>query len=304
MTNINYNNLNLVVIKKPKEKDIDFLRNNYNLHPLVTDELTHPTFHPKIENYRDHSLLIIRFPQFNQSKKEINASEVDFIITKNELILVQYTDFEALEILIKELELEDPKRQEYFETNTSLLLYNILNYLLRSLFPQMDHIIKKVDELEEKILKKKKQEELTLEILVFRKESIDFKRIFGPNIKVIEEIAEKPDPVLGTEMSPYFSDLHSISSRLMGLIIGQAETLSVLQETNETLISNKISTIIKTLTMFSVIVFPLTLFAAIWGMNVENMPLVGHPYDFWILIAMMGAGTLVFITFFKFKKWI
>lgn len=78
----------------------------------------------------------------------------------------------------------------------------------------------------------------------------------------------------------------------------------VLHETNESILSNKLSNIMKILTMFSVIVFPLTLFASIWGMNVENMPLVGHQQDFWVLIGMMGIGTFLMLMIFKMKKWI
>ncbi len=61
----------------------------------------------------------------------------------------------------------------------------------------------------------------------------------------------------------------------------------------------------RTLTVFSVIVFPLTLFAAVFGMNTLNsMPFIDHPYGFWFIIGIMLAATLAMFMFFKKKKWL
>ena len=304
MITINHNNIKLTVIKKPKEKDLKFIKENRGFHPLVTSELTHPTYYPTIENYAGHSLLIVRFPQFNSPKSEISPSEVDFILTKDELILFQYNDFEELDILAKELAAEEPLRNEYFQHDSAFLLYKILNNLLRSLYPQLDHIIKKVEQIEFAIFNRE-QESLVPEISLFRREAIDFKRIIAPNNEIFKELVENPPKdLLSENILPYFQELRTINSRLTALIESQTETLLVLHETNQSILSNKISSIMKVLTMFSVIVFPLTLFASIWGMNVENMPLIGHPRDFWILLAMMGLGTLTMLAVFKVKKWI
>ncbi|MBI2058102.1 MAG: hypothetical protein HYT63_03965 [Candidatus Yanofskybacteria bacterium] len=83
MQKISHNGITLTAFKKPREKEIEFLKSNYNFHPLVIDELAHPTFHPKVENHQDHTLLIVRFPQFERSKSEIKASEVENYLLKN-----------------------------------------------------------------------------------------------------------------------------------------------------------------------------------------------------------------------------
>jgi len=303
MMNINHNNIKLTIIKKPEEKDIKFLKTNYNFHPLVLDELARPTFYPKMENYQDHAFLITRFPQFNRAKDEVQPSEIDFILTKDELIIVQFNGFQELEMLTKELEMEQPRRDEFFRVSSAFLLYKIIDHLLRSLYPQLDHIMKKVDNVEYRLFKGQ-EEKLLPEISLLRREVIDFKRILNPNAKILEEIAENPKEVFGEEISSYFQELFTKNSRLNTLVESQAETLLVIHETNESVLSNKISSIMKVLTMFSVVVFPLTLFAAIWGMNVKYMPLVGQPYDFWILVSLMGVGTIIFLTVFKLKKWI
>ena len=83
------------------------------------------------------------------------------------------------------------------------------------------------------------------------------------------------------------------------------EIVEILNNTNESLYNDQISNIMKTLTIFSVIVFPLTLLAAIFGMNTTNgMPFVDSPHGFWVIIVMMIFGSLGMLYIFEKKKWL
>jgi len=67
----------------------------------------------------------------------------------------------------------------------------------------------------------------------------------------------------------------------------------------------RLNDIMKTLTIFSVIVFPLTLLAAIFGMNTINgMPFINSINGFWMVIIIMLFGSLGMLIFFKKKKWL
>ena len=88
------------------------------------------------------------------------------------------------------------------------------------------------------------------------------------------------------------------------MLDNQNEMIEVLNNTNESLTNNQMNMIMKTLTMFSVIVFPLNLLAAVFGMNTIVTPLVEHPYGFWIIVAMMLLGTTFMLGIFKYKRWI
>ena len=85
----------------------------------------------------------------------------------------------------------------------------------------------------------------------------------------------------------------------------QKEMVEILNNTNESLLNNRLNDIMKTLTIFSVIVFPLTLLAAIFGMNtMEGMPFINNPNGFWIIMAMMMFGCLGMLIIFAKKRWL
>ena len=60
----------------------------------------------------------------------------------------------------------------------------------------------------------------------------------------------------------------------------------------------------KILTIMAFVTFPLSLIAAIFGMNTVYIPIIGTPGDFWIVMGIMGFATFLMFLYFKRKKWI
>ena len=81
-------------------------------------------------------------------------------------------------------------------------------------------------------------------------------------------------------------------------------TFDNLRLTNDSLLETKQNSIMKVLTIISFITFPLMLFSSLFGMNTENTPIIGNGLDFWIIIGIMVAVSIVLLIFFKYKKWL
>jgi magnesium transporter len=83
-----------------------------------------------------------------------------------------------------------------------------------------------------------------------------------------------------------------------------SERLEFLQNTFLGLVNIEQNQVIKIFTVVTVVFMPPTLIASIYGMNFDFMPelswVVGYP----IAIALMIASSLVFLWYFKRKKWL
>src|SRR5690606_15047408 len=66
-----------------------------------------------------------------------------------------------------------------------------------------------------------------------------------------------------------------------------SEIIAELRDTNNSLVTTNQNETMKILTVMVIITLPLSLIAAIFGMNSKNMPIIGSPHDFWIIIAVM-----------------
>ena len=55
--------------------------------------------------------------------------------------------------------------------------------------------------------------------------------------------------------------------------------------------------VMKTLTVFSALLLPLTFLTGLWGMNFQILPFAQHEHGFWLFLAICAGviGTLLFL---------
>jgi len=290
-------------IKNPSKKDLNYLKKNFKFHPVTLGELLTPTLRPKVEHYDHYLYMVVHFPAYNTRKKTTESVEIDFLITSNVLITVHYEEFSPLKEFWGKSQLDKAFREHNFRETTALLLYSILENLYNFSLRQLDHISKKINQIEEKMFKEKGSEDMVERISLARRDILDFRKTIKPQKAILDSLKIRGVVFFGKKMKPYFMDIIGDYMRVWSLLENHKETIEALRETNDSLVSNRTNRIIRLLTIFSVIVFPLTLLASIFGMNTRFLPLVGHKYDFWIIAGFMLLAMLAMLLFFKRKKW-
>jgi len=166
------------------------------------------------------------------------------------------------------------------------------------------HISTDIDNVENQLRTEFEKGTIT-EILRIKTNIVNFRQAMQPHKQVIRNlIAEAPRFFPIEQLQVYFNNLVNYTKEIWDLLDNYKDTIDALHETNISLIDFRINEIMKTLTIFSVIVFPLTLLASIFSMNVPGMPLTTNPNGFWIILMLMLAGTLGMLWFFEKKKWL
>ena len=298
------NSLRLIWAVCPDIDDIARLEKIFPFHPLVIESIKSPTLHPLIEDYGDHLFLILRLPIIYQTRQANNITEIDFLITKNILVVITYIDFRDLdEILGNLLKGYAIQKGTMPKNHTGYFLHFIIDRLFQKLIRDLDIMEEEITKIEDKIFQKH-DHALVEEISHARRDILDFKRPLNPLPEVLKIFAEKAEKLYGKAMKPYFANLVLTNDRLVNLIGSQKETIEILNQTNESLLSSTISNIITVLTIFSAVILPLNFIASIWGMNQRLMPLRDGRFDFWIIVGIMARLALLLIWFFRKKRWL
>jgi magnesium transporter len=292
-----------VDIQNPTREDIQYLQENFRLHPLVLDEIIPPSWRTKVDVYPNYLFAIVYYPVYNKIKKETRPRELDIIITRDVIITSHYNSIVPVKSLFDAINMYQDAKNEFLNQGTGHLLYYILNEFWESCLLKLSRINRKLDDVEKAIFEGK-EKEMLYEISVVKADIIDFWRIIGPQGDVLESLRKEGTKFFGEEMEHYFSHLIGDWSQAKNDLATYRETIRALEETNNSLLTNKTNEIVKLLTFFSVIVFPLTLLAAIFGMNTEYLPFVGRSGDFWIITGIMATGVIAMIGFFRHKKWL
>jgi magnesium transporter len=102
----------------------------------------------------------------------------------------------------------------------------------------------------------------------------------------------------------YFDNLIECMKEIWEGVESAKESIDVLYDTNESLISFRLNQIMKTFTTISVIIFVLTLVATLFGMGARDTLFLHSPFGFWLIIFVeIMVGGLV-LWFFKNRRWL
>ncbi|KKQ55231.1 MAG: Mg2 transporter protein CorA family protein [Parcubacteria group bacterium GW2011_GWA2_38_13] len=302
---INFKNIIWMDFINPKENDINHLRENFNFHPLNIQDCMRDSHRSEINLYDDYIFLVMLFPVYNRATREITHGEIKFFITRNHLITIHHRDFGAMEEFFKILEIGPSIRTKFSDESPEQLLFEILNKLFLYCFPMVDHLIIDCDVIEKAIFTGK-EKQMVSEILLIRRNITDFRKIMQVHKSILKKLifTFKVNTIFNAKKTEiYFENLIDYSKEIWDTLENLKERIEALQDTNESQISFRLSTIMKTLTIISVITFPLTLIATLFSMAFTNAPLRHNPYGFWIIVCSQAiiAGGMLWV--FKNKKW-
>jgi magnesium transporter len=260
---------------------------------------------PKLERYDRYAFMVLLFPIYNRQTREIESSEIDFFIGKDFLITVHDSkrhiiqeQFEALKAHVKTGKGE--------ELNLLLTLATLVNQLLNSCFPMLDHISMDLHAIE-RLIFRGKERSMVQEILITRRNIVDFRKIMQAHKNTIKKLGY-------TNRSLHLAPIEQANEVLENAIESSKEiwdnleafreAVEALQETNESLISFRLNDIMKTYTTISVVIFTLTLVTTIFAARLPHTPLVNTEFGFYAMLAVLAVLASGAVGIFKWKRWL
>ena len=84
-----YRGITWIDLESPSPTEVRDVMNEFDLHPLVGEELLISSFKSKVEKFDSYLYLILHFPGFS-SKTVGSIVEIDFVLGKNFIITTRY----------------------------------------------------------------------------------------------------------------------------------------------------------------------------------------------------------------------
>ncbi|PIW92904.1 MAG: hypothetical protein COZ87_04170 [Candidatus Moranbacteria bacterium CG_4_8_14_3_um_filter_43_15] len=301
MRQIETKNITWIDFLEPSADEVLALK-KMKIHPLALEEFSTPSARPKASLYGNCLYLTVHIPLFDKLNRRTYPSELDIVMTDTHLITGHDQDIFQLREFFTKLQRSKNLREKYMSQSPGYLLYYILETLLESCFPKIDHINKNLDKIEEEIFKGNERE-MVHEISFVKRDILNFRRTLKPQKSVLESLARDNYPILEPELRPYFQDLVGTNIRVWSALENAKETIESLEDTNDALLSNKLNYTMKVLTIFSAIFLPMTVISNILAMSVP-IPWGHSPLGFWIWIGIMLLVSLITVLIFRLKHWI
>ena len=172
-------------------------------------------------------------------------------------------------------------------------------------FRQIDHITEKIDKLEKEIFEQENPQteaKIVEKISVIRRDILDFRRTLKPQYTILNSLKMRGVDFFGKTTEPYFVDIIGDHMRVWELLDNHKEAIESLQEANDSLLSNKTNRIVKLLTIFTVIVFPIVALSNIFSMSAPFYEPFAKGSIIIMLVMVMCSLSILLV--FKKKKWL
>jgi len=293
-----------VDLESPTPDELSSVMREFDIDARVEDEIRLPTPYPLYMSAPRYQYLILHFPTA-VSSGGARDQEVDFIVGKHFLVTVRYDVIDSIHNLHKVFEAEELLGIPSSITKADKLIERVLRRLYGAIRHEVEHAARRLERIEREVFSG--QERHTVHQIS------EVGRIFLKFETTLERHAEPLNAMLANLASPKFfgagwnariTQIEAERGHVAALVSSYRAVATELRDTNDSLLSAGQNEIMKTLTVITFVMFPLSLIAALFQMGLPGTPLTGDPNAFWIVIGAMLAVTGFLALFIIKKGWL
>lgn len=289
-------------LESPSQEDIRSIAEKYDLNPLVVRELSAPSQRPQVDLYEHFIYLILHFPTLRRGVLG-QDHEIDFIIGKKFLITVRYGANETIHYVGKVFDTNATIEKDGFGVHAGFIFFFLLGKMYASLIHELSAVRESLRSIEERIYSGRERD-MVVSLSRVSRDLLSFKRSLSMHRDVLESFEVAGKKLLGEKFAFHLRALIGDYFRVEHAVESNAAFLSELRETNNALLSAKQNEIMKTLTILAFIALPATTVLSLFQIDTASRPLVGRPFDFWILLAIVVGIVFGLYRWFKHKSWL
>jgi len=196
-------------------------------------------------------------------------------------------------------------REDNFSHGSGYLVYRLIDRLVDYCLPIVDRIIDQVEKVEDSMFDNSRSVNIK-EISILRHNIISIRRIIWPVRAVISCLESKIQRFTDVVLEAYFGDLIDHIEKIWDAIDEYKEIIEGLNDTHDSLASDRINEVLRVLTILATIGTVLTVVVSFYGMNIP-LPgggTEGNPAAWIILIVLMVAIMAGMLFYFKRKHYL
>lgn len=287
-------------VEKPAEKDMQFLQDNFNFHPLAIEDCMTTMQRPKIDRYDNYLFIVLHAASLGPHKDKATSLELDTFIGGNYIVTIHMKPIKSI-MSSRERCIKNP---QILSKGPTHLFYAITDALVDNYFPILDKLDKDIEKAEQTIFKTHAAENIN-KILNLKEIVLTLRRFIGPQREIVNFLARGDyQPIISSDFSIYFRDIADLLARISDTLDSYRDVLTSILDGYRSIVSNSLNEIMKVLTIIATIMMPLTLVTGIYGMNFKFMPELDWRYGYFLIMFFMLAIGGSMLLFFKHKKWL
>jgi magnesium transporter len=293
-------------VEDPGPPDLAFLREQFGLHDVSLEDISHRAQRPRIEPFGDYLFVSLRPLAIDDGDDaELLVHEIHAIVGKGFLITLRYTPIWNAAVVVERLR----DRPELIEHGAPYLLYVLLDEVGDDFLDIVDRFERDVEDLEEHVFDRAglpdavQDTELRRRFHRYRVNLATFRQQVAPMRRAVDSLMELQGFVT-RELAPYYRDVADHVVRSLEFSDNVRDVLTSLIEVRVAQQANDLNEIMKKLTAWAGIILVPTLIAGVYGMNFQHMPELGWQVGYPLALGTMLLASGILYVMFKRRDWL
>jgi magnesium transporter len=267
----------------------------FRFHPLAIEDCFEERGRPKLENYDSHLYCITHGidPTSN------GVIELDAFLGQRYLVTYHTKDSRSVAAMIDTV----TRTGEPLRKGPAALLQAILDRQVDGIEPLLDDIGELLEQLEEDILKRPRADDLS-RLVAVRRNIVRMRRWLALQRDLVLRLARQEFALVPAADALLFRDTHDHLAHFTEFLETYRELANSIQEAYLSMVNNRLSEIMRFLTLFSAVLMPMSLITGIYGMNFVHIPGLQSRFGFPLAMLGMAVTAGLVLLFFRRKGWL
>ena len=279
------------------------LRQTFGFHPLAVDDALREAHVPKVDDWDEYLYVALHAVVLNgQDDEPVETQELDIFLGRNYLVTYQAQHIATVDRIW--MACQRDKRQ--LQRGAAHLLYRLADELVADYMPVIERIDEAVDQIEDQIFKGPAPHVLE-QLFTIKRTLLRLRRIVAPQREVLNKLGRGDYVVIDVERRVFFRDVYDHLVRLYDITEGLRDLVGSAVDTHLSVVNNRMSDVMKTLTIITTLVMPLSFLTGFFGMNFFQ-PVT--PLDVWtdrtafgLALATMVVIPVIMYQWMRRRAW-
>lgn len=279
---------------------LETLGEEFGLHSLLLEDIVNTTQRPKLDDYDDHLFLVLKMLTFDEAEARIADEQVSLVLGPHFVLSFQERRGDVFEAVRDRIR---GGKGRIRTAGSDYLAYAIVDAVVDHYFLVLEQVGEWIDRVEEELIADPSVETMG-EIHRLRREMLYFRRAVWPLREVVAAMGREDTSLVSPGVRIFIRDVYDHMVQVIDTAETYRELISGMLDTYLSSVNNRMSEVMKVLTIIATIFIPLTFLAGIYGMNFRTMPELTWRWAYPVLLGVMGALAGGMLLWFRRRDWI
>ena len=302
LTRHRFGDVTWIDYSSPTTDELSLLKDELGLDPLVAEHIAEPNLRQKVISFGNATFLTLYIPT-KVAGKLTSECEVDFVIAPNLLITSRFNEVDSILEFSRKIEMLETLHKHSLHNSSLRLFFYLLEHIYTRIHEQFRSNEQQLKRIEDSIFAGREKEVVT-ELSHVSREILAYKKALSFHDDVLEALNTPLQAIDGEHSKKRIASAIRTHNKLFDEVLAGHELLVELRATNDSLLEHKQNTAVQILTFVTVATSLASLIGVIFTMPFAHVPLLEHPYGFWIVLLCMSCLVLFCFEIFKRKRWL